>query len=435
MPKYDRRRTAQQVREVMVRKAKERSALEVKRLKDAGRYAVGGVSGLYLYLNDRNGSSWVLRVTVGDTRKYMGLGSYPEVSLASAREKAREAKDQFKQGINPKERRKQVASELLAQQARSKTFKEAALAYIEIHRQGWKNAKHAAQWESTLNTYAFPIIGNLSVKDVDQEGVMRVLEPIWQLKTETASRLRGRLQSILDWSKVRGYRSGDNPAAWKGHLDKLLPAPGKVAKVEHHRALDFQKMADFMTQLRQQKGISAKALEFTILCAARSGEVRGATWSEVDLNEMVWTVPAERMKAGKEHRVPLSETALNLLKCLPRIVGTEHVFPGRAGKALSDASLNKVLKDMGIDAVPHGFRSSFRDWAGESTEFPREIVEQALAHEIGNATERAYRRGDSLTKRKSLMNAWAEHCNGPKVNELAEAFRKGPEGFSRWKTQ
>ena len=417
----------------MVRKAKELSALEVRRLVGPKRHAVGGVAGLYLYLNDKDGSSWVLRVTVGNTREYVGLGPYPEISLAQAREKARDAKELFRQGINPKARRREIASEFLVQKARLKTFKEAASAYIETHGETWKNAKHRAQWSSTLETYAYPLIGDLLVKDVDQGGVLRVLEPIWKTKNETASRLRGRIQTILDWATVRGYREGDNPALWKGRLDKLLPASSKIAPVQHHRALDYRKMAEFMKQLRQQKGVSAKALEFTILCAARSGEVRGATWSEIDLKEKLWTVPAERMKAGREHRVPLNYAAADLLKALPKVVGNDHLFPGRNDGPLSDMALNKVLRDMKVDAVPHGFRSTFRDWVGEATTFQREVAEQALAHVLENKVEAAYRRGDALDKRREMMNAWASFCAERDVQQLADVFKKSGVGFGRFK--
>jgi len=403
----------------MVRKAEELSPLEVKRLKGPGRHAVGGVAGLYLYLNEGAGSSWVLRVTAAGKRQYMGLGPYPEVGLGEARDKAREAKALFAQGINPKDQRRELASALKAKQALLKTFEEAVLAYIETHGDGWKNPKHRAQWISTLKTYAFPKIGSLLVKDVGQEAVLSVLEPIWKEKTETASRLRGRIEAVLDWSKVRGYRSGENPAAWKGHLDQLLVAPGKIAKVEHHRSLEYAKLPDFMSRLRLQPGVSAHALEFLILCAARSGEVRGATWSEVDFQEGVWTIPAERMKVGKEHRVPLSKAAMALLKAQPRIADSEHIFPGRKGGALSDMSLSKVMRDMKVDAVPHGFRSTFRDWLGDETAYPRELAEQALAHTLPNKVEAAYRRKDALEKRRKMMEDWADFC----ANRDKEMFR------------
>lgn len=406
----------------MVRKAREMSPIEVRRLKGPGRFAVGGVAGLYLYLNDAAGSSWVLRVTVNEVREYMGLGPYPEVGLGEARAKAKEAKESFKQGINPKLQRKELASQLKAKQESLKTFAEAASAYIDAHGDSWKSEKHRAQWRSTLETYVYPVFGNLYVKDVGQEQVTRVLEPIWKTKNETASRLRGRIESVLDWAKVRGYRAGDNPAAWKGHLDKLLPAPNKVAKVKHHRAIPFAQMPEFMKALGTREGFSARALEFAILCAARSGEVRGAVWSEIDLESRMWTVPAERMKAGKEHRVPLSSEALRLLKALPRIEGSSYVFPGRQGGDLSDMSLSKVTREMQVDAVPHGFRSTFRDWVGDATNYPRDLVEFALAHTLDSKTEAAYRRGDALEKRRHLMEDWAQFCNSSTSGPASDAI-------------
>lgn len=394
----------------MVLRARELAAVEVKRLDKVGRHAVGGVYGLYLDINGKSGRSWVYRVMVGGKRRYMGLGSYPEVGLAQARDKAREMRALIDTGVDPVKRKQEIQSQLRAQQEVMKTFKEAAEMYMEAHAEAWKNSKHRAQWSSTLETYAYPKIGDLLVRDVGQAGVLSVLEPIWKTKNETASRIRGRIETILDWAKVRGYRSGENPATWKGHLDKLLPAPSKVAKTQHHRALDFRQMAEFMSGLQARQGSAARALEFTILCAARSGEVRGALWSEISLANAVWVVPAERMKAGKEHRVPLSTVAMALLRKLPRVEGSAYVFPGRTGGALSDMSLNKVVRDMKVDAVPHGFRSTFRDWAGEVTDYPRELAEQALAHTLDNKVEAAYRRGDGLEKRRAMMEDWSQHC-------------------------
>ena len=272
----------------MARKAKELSALEVGRLTKAGHHAVGGVAGLYLYVLETGARSWVLRTMVGTKRKHMGLGGFPEVPLAKAREKARAAKEQIDQGIDPIMQRLAIASSLKAQQASQKTFKQAALAYIEAHGEGWKNPKHRAQWSATLETYAYPHIGDLLVQDVGQDHVLKVLEPIWKTKTETATRLRGRIESVLDWATVRKYRSGDNPARWKGHLDKLLPAPGKIQKVEHHRALPAAEMVELMKALRGREGLAARALEFAILCASRSGEVRGARWDEIDFVTAIW---------------------------------------------------------------------------------------------------------------------------------------------------
>ena len=259
-------------------------------------------------------------------------------------------------------------------------------------------------------TYAYPHFGSLLVKDVVQEHVLKALEPIWKTKTETATRLRGRIESILDWATVRKYRTGDNPARWKGHLDKLLPAPGKIPKVEHHKALPASQMPAFVKDLQTREGLAARALEFAILCASRSGEVRGAQWVEIDMGQASWVIPAERMKAGKEHRVPLSTQTLKLLKSIPKSEAGDWVFTSSTGKPLSDMALTTVLRRMKVDAVPHGFRSTFRDWAGEMTNHPRDVAEQALAHTLENKVEAAYRRGDALEKRRLMMQEWAEFC-------------------------
>ena len=392
----------------MPKKAKELSALAVSRLTVAGNHPVGGVTGLYLYINDANARSWVLRIMVGDKRRHIGLGGYPDVTLAQARDKARVARDEVSRGIDPVVQRRALASQLRAQQAADKTFKQAAQAYIEAHGDTWKNPKHRAQWVSTLSTYAYPHVGQLAVRDIGQGHVLSILEPIWKTKNETASRLRGRIESVLDWATARGLRNGENPARWKGHLDKLLPAPSKVQKVEHHRALPIDQLPAFMQALRQREGLAARALEFTILTAARSGEVRGAIWEEIDVKTKVWIIPAERMKAGREHRVPLSDAALHLLKALPRLADSPLVFPAPRGGQLSDMTLNAVMRRMQVDAVPHGFRSTFRDWVAERTNHPRELAEQALAHTLESKVEAAYRRGDALDKRRGMMQEWAE---------------------------
>lgn len=415
----------------MARKAKELSALEVSRIVDAGHHAVGGVAGLYLYVLNTGARSWVLRTMVGNKRRHMGLGSFPEVPLARAKEKARAAKEDIAQGIDPIFKRHAAVSSLRAQQASEKTFAQAAQGYIESHGDSWKNPKHRAQWVSTLETYAYPHMGKLLVRDIGQEHVLNALEPIWKTKTETAARLRGRIENVLDWATVRKYRTGENPARWKGHLDKLLPAPGKIQKVIHHRALPLAQMANFMSDLRKREGTAARALEFTILCAARSGETRGATWSEIDLENSTWTIPAERMKSGKEHRVPLSAPAIALLKALPRFIDNDLVFPAPRGGKLSDMSLTAVMRRMEVDAVPHGFRSTFRDWAGEQTNYPRDLAEQALAHVLENKVEAAYRRGDALEKRRAMMNAWAIFCSTtvtegrPAPRSMAKFFNVG----------
>ncbi|PLC06078.1 integrase [Variovorax sp. RO1] len=391
-------------------KAKEMGALEVSRITRRGMNFVGGVAGLGMNVNAGGSRSWVLRARVGGIRRDMGLGGYPDVTLAQARESARAAREQMRHGLDPIEEGKAMRSALIASRAAAITFSKAATLYIEAHEASWKNAKHRQQWENTLNTYAKPEIGSLLVRDVELPQVLNVLEPIWKEKTETASRLRGRVESVLDWATASGYRTGPNPARWKGHLDKLLPAPGKIAKTDHHRALPYRQIGEFMTRLRQAEGVGARALEFTILTAARSGEVRGATWGEFDLDGALWVVPAERMKAKKEHRVPLSDRAVELLRAQLEISHSDFAFPAPKGGMLSDMTLTAVLRRMEVDAVPHGFRSTFRDWCAEQTQYPNEVAEMALAHAVGNKVEAAYRRGDLLEKRIQLMKDWAAYA-------------------------
>lgn len=388
-------------------KAKEMGALEVSRITRRGMNFVGGVAGLGMNVNAGGSRSWVLRARVGGIRRDMGLGGYPDVTLAQARDSARAARAQMKLGLDPIEEGKSLRSALIASRAAAITFTKAASLYIEAHEASWKNAKHRQQWANTLDTYAKPEIGSLLVRDVELPQVLKALEPIWKEKTETASRLRGRIESVLDWATARGYRAGPNPARWKGLLDKLLPAPGKIAKTDHHRALPYRQIGEFIARLRQAEGVGARALEFTILTAARSGEVRGATWAEFDLDEALWVVPAERMKAKKEHRVPLSERAVELLQAQLKISHSDFAFPAPRGGMLSDMTLTAVLRRMEVDAVPHGFRSTFRDWAAEQTEYANEVAEMALAHAVGNKVEAAYRRGDLLEKRVQLMKDWA----------------------------
>lgn len=360
--------------------------------------------------------SWIFRYKFQKRSREMGLGSARLVSLAEARLCAARCRQLLADGKDPVAVRREERSVARAAEARRTTFDECATAYIAAHRDGWRNTKHGDQWENSLRLYASPVIGKLPVAEVSLTEVMRILDPIWRGKTETASRLRGRIEAVLDWSTVRGYRSGENPARWRGHLDHLLPAPGKVAKVAHYAAVPFTEIAEFMARLRAQSGLGALALEFAILTAARSGEVRGATWTEFDLDNRVWTVPAARMKAAREHRVPLSDAALAVLK---QVEPHHHaqtpadqslVFPSNKGQALSDMTLSAVLRRMKVDAVPHGFRSTFRDWCAERTNFPREVAEMALAHAIGDKVEAAYRRGDLFDKRTALMNAWAAWC-------------------------
>ncbi len=393
------------------------SAIEIARLHRPGLYAVGGVPGLCLKIKHSLTKSWILRYRIGIQRRDMGLGGYPVVGLAQARERAKEARDRLFRAIDPVAEKHTARTKMKAAQARQITFAQAAALYITAHEAGWKNPKHTAQWRATLEQYAGPVMGNLPVDSIELGHVLRVLEPIWTTKNETASRLRGRIESVLDWCTVRGHRKGDNPARWRGHLDHLLPKPSKVTKVEHHPALAVDEMGAFMKALRLQQGLGARALEFVVLTAARSGEVRGATWAEIDLKKRAWTLPAERMKAGREHRVPLSRQVMTLLKSLPRLEGCAYVFPSQNLTPLSDMTLSAVMRRMGVAAVPHGLRSTFRDWCAEHTNYPREVAEQALAHSLPDKVEAAYRRGDLFGKRVALMQEWADFCDKPLHDE------------------
>lgn len=392
----------------MAKLARELKALEISRLDTPGHHAVGGVAGLYLYVNDAKARSWVLRVMVGLKRRHIGLGGYPTVTLAQAKETARQLRDEVSKGNDPIQQRKENSSNLRAQQVSAITFEKAAEGYLDTHGNSWKNVKHRAQWANTLSTYAYPSIGNLLVRDVQVEHVLTVLTPIWKTKNETASRVRGRIESVLDWASARNYRSRDNPARWKGLLDKLLPAPSKVKVVEHYKAVPIDEAPGFISRLRMQEGMAALALEFAILCAARSGEVRGARWSEIDMQACLWTIPKERMKAGKEHRVPLNVQAIEILMTIPKTDTSGLIFIAPKGGVLSDMTLTALMRRMKVDAVPHGFRSTFRDWVSEHTTYPRELAEQALAHAIENKVEAAYRRGDVLEKRRIMMREWGE---------------------------
>lgn len=408
----------------MPKKAKELSAVEVKRLTKSGLHAVGGVAGLLLQVRPTGSRSWILRVKIGDRRRDIGLGGYPDVPLAQAREKARQAREQIAQGIDPVAARQAARIELLASQAIRITFDEATRRFLASKRHEFRNAKHTAQWSSTLKTYASPVIGKLPVSDIELGHILRALEAIWHTKTETAKRVRGRIEAILAWAAVHGYRTGDNPARWKGHLEAILPKPSKIAPVIHHKALAIDDMGRFVHDLRHREGMAAKAVEFTVLTAARSGEVRGATWAEIDMTGRIWTIPAERMKAGREHRIPLSKDAVTLLEALPRDAGNELVFTGPSGGKLSENTLTAVLKRMGVNATVHGFRSTFRDWCGERTSSPHEVAEMALAHTIKNKAEAAYRRGDLLKKRARLMEDWAQFCNTTDFSNTVLPFGK-----------
>ncbi|MDO6455466.1 integrase arm-type DNA-binding domain-containing protein [Celeribacter halophilus] len=414
----------------MPRKAKELSAVEVRRLEHPGKggnktFAVGGVDGLLLQVTPTGAKSWLIKTTVAGTRRNIGLGSYPSVTLSQARDRAREIRDMIWQGIDPVEHRKATRAALAAAQRRGLTFADAVGEYCEAKLDQFRNEKHQKQWRSTLENYAVPEIGKMLVDDIQVQDVLRVLEPIWTTKTETASRLRGRIEAVLSWATVAGHRTGDNPARWRGNLKELLPAPTKVKRGDNQPAIALDDAGRWFKALRQREGFGARALEFLTLCAARSGEIRGATWDEIDLDKGLWIVPAARMKMDRKHRVPLSPAAVDLLQALPRIAGNPLVFPAQRGGQLSDATLSATMKRIhaadldagGVGffdevskrpAVPHGLRSTFRDWAAERTDFPGDMAEIALAHKVGSAVEAAYRRNDMVEKRRDLMKKWAE---------------------------
>lgn len=395
-----------------------------RRVSAPGLHADG--AGLYLSVAPAKAEgavskSWVVRYTGGDgRRRSMGLGSYPEVGLAAARRQAASVRDAARSGSDPLAQRREAKRAAAAAVVPTMTFKACAEAFIAVHAPGWRNAKHAAQWGSTLATYVYPTFGDLPVTDIDAPMVVKVLDPIWSTKNETASRVRGRVEAILDWAKARGHRDGENPARWKGHLQYALPARRKVARVEHHPALPFDEIGDFLLQLRGMDGVAARALEFLILTAARTGEVIGARWEEIDLDAKIWVVPAGRMKAGREHRVPLAPAAVRLLEAFPA-PRSEYVFRANNSEApLSNMALLMTLRRMKrADLTVHGFRSTFRDWAAERTNYPREVAEAALAHVVGDKVEAAYRRSDLFERRLKLMESWAAYCDADLNRERA----------------
>ena len=396
----------------MARAIAKLSALAVTRAKAKGMLADGG--GLYVQITGTGAKTWLFCFNYQKKPHEMGLGPVHAIPLKLAREKATDCRRMLAEGINPLAVKREERERRILDEARTMTFKACADAYIAAHEAAWRNEKHVAQWRSTIDTYAGPAFGKLPVQDVDVALVMKVIEPLWQTKTETASRLRGRIESVLDWATVRNFRKGENPARWKGHLENLLPKRAKVQKVEHHPALPYKEIGAFMAEVRKQKGMAALALEFAILTAARTGEVIGATWDEVDVEGKTWVVPAGRIKAGKEHRVPLSPAALAILTEVHQLKAKDdgYVFPGgKEGRPLSNMALLQLLKRMKrTDLTAHGFRSTFRDWAAEQTDFPSEVVEMALAHTVSDKVEAAYRRGDMLEKRVKLMEAWAGAC-------------------------
>lgn len=387
------------------------TALEVRSLTAPGKHADG--KGLYLVVKKSGSRSWMFRYSNAGRQREMGLGSLHNVSLADARTKAEAARKQIGEGLDPLTEHQRAEDANRLTDAKRITFEDAAKQYIASHRAGWKNAKHASQWESTLSDYVFPVFGEIPVQDVDTALLMKALNPIWQTKTETASRVRGRIESVLNWATASKFRTGDNPAKWRGHLDNLLPKPSSIRDVVHHKALPFKEIGSFVADLRGMQSTSARALEFLILTAARTNEVLGMKWIELDDDYQVWTVPASRMKAKKEHRVPLSTRAREIVLMMRKQSTGDYIFEGdKPGCPLSGMALLMMLRRMNrADVVPHGFRSTFRDWASERTNFPREVCEMALAHTVSDAVEAAYRRGDLFAKRRKLMMAWGNECD------------------------
>jgi integrase len=406
----------------MARRINRLSARGVQTKRKPGYYPDG--AGLYLQVSATGTKSWVFRFMLNAKAREMGLGSALTFSLEEVRGLRDRQRKLLAEGKDPIEARKAERAHAALELAQAKTFKDCAVAYIEAHRAGWKNAKHREQWENTLSSYAYPTIGALPVQAVYTGHVREVLQPIWNAKRETAVRLRGRIEKILDWATALGYRAGLNPARWRGHLDKVLAKDQRRRRIQHHPAMSIDEIGSFMPRLRQQECTAASALEFLILTTARTGEVIGMQWPEVNLDAAVWTVPAERMKGHREHRVPLSPAAVKLLRAL--LGGEVFIFPGRgAARPLSNMAMLKLLERMGhSDLTVHGFRSTFRDWAAERTSFAREVCEMALAHAIADETEAAYRRGDLFEKRRRLMDAWAAFVSMPVTGERVLSIKR-----------
>jgi integrase len=408
----------------MPKRAKELSALEVKRLVEPGFHAVGGVPGLHLHVNEGDGRSWILRTVVIGKRRDIGLGGFPDVSLAAARDAARTMREKIRSGIDPVEERAEERKRLAAERKLGLTFAEAAEKFLTSGKlDNLTNAKHQAQWRSTIETYAIPIIGDRQLIQIDVNDIKSVLDPIWMKKHETATRVRSRLENVFSWAKVAGLHTGDNPATWKGNLKELMPAVNKEAVKTHHPALSLSDAPAWFAILKTRKGLAARAVEFLALTAARSNEIRLAIWDEIRLEENLWIIPGARMKMRREHRVPLTPQMITLLSSLPRMAESDLIFPSTQSGPMSDMTLSAVMRRMHADetnadrkgwvdpilkrpAVPHGVRSTFRDWVAESTQYPGDMAEIALAHKVGGAVERAYRRGDMLEKRRQMMVDW-----------------------------
>ena len=387
------------------------TAIEVKRLTKAGRHAVGTVSGLLLVVKPSGARSWMIRTMVGEKRKSIGLGAYPEVSLSIAHEKARVVKALIEKGIDPIAEKKARKVALKKKSMQTVSFSEAARQCHKKKALEFTNAKHIDDWISSINRYADPVVGHLPVSEIDLPEILAILKPIWTEKTDTANRLRLRIEQVLNWATVSGYRQGENPARWKGHLSEILPKPNKIKKKTHFKALPWNEIGAFMVELRKRPAMAARALEWIIFTVCRSSEVRGATWNEIDLLNKVWIIPAERMKMKQEHRVPLCQDAVKLLENIPRFKGSNYLFTAPRGGPLSDMSISMLCRRMKVEAVPHGFRSTFKDWCSETTSFPDMVSEMALAHSVGNEVEKAYRRGDLFDKRMRLMGVWSEYVN------------------------
>ncbi len=391
----------------MARATNRLTALQVSKMTTPGYHCDGG--GLYLQVSKSGSKSWIFRYTLEGKAREMGLGALNTFTLAEARTRATEQRKLLSDAIDPLLTKHETVLQKRMAEASIITFDKAATAYIEANKAAWRNDKHQDQWRNTLTTYASPVIGDLPVSRIDTSHIMRILSPIWTTKTETATRVRGRIEKVLDWAKVQGYRTGDNPAMWRGHLSEALPKPSKVANETHHAALPWADIGAFMRDLQETPGAGALAMQVIILTATRTSEVLNAQWNEFDLDAGLWTIPKERMKSFKEHRVPLSESVIRILREQPHRDG--FVFPGTNGKPLSNMVCLQTLKRMErTDLTVHGFRSTFRDWVSEATAYPRDVAEMALAHTIEDKSEAAYRRGDLIEKRRALMTDWANHC-------------------------